>query len=57
MEFDKKAKEQGHYDVSENDNWKPCLKCGGELTQERKAFFICVNCKQGYIADEDDMKK
>ncbi len=57
MEIDKKAKQEGHYDVGENDNWKPCIKCGGELTQERKAFFVCINCKQEYIADEGDMKR
>ncbi len=27
-----------------------------DLTQKRKAFFECVNCKQGFIADEEDMK-
>ena len=42
--IDGEAKKKGHYDVSKNDDWKPCLKCGGELTQERKAFFVCVNC-------------
>lgn len=44
-------------DISDNDSWKPCLKCGGELTQERKAFFVCVNCKQEYIGDEEDMRQ
>ena len=45
-------------EVQEDDlNWKPCIKCGGELTQERKALFICVSCKQEYIADEEDMKQ
>ncbi len=44
--------------VKEDDfNWESCIICGGELTQERKAFFVCVNCKQEYIADEEDMKK
>ena len=44
--------------VNEDDlNWKPCLFCKGELTQERKAFFVCVNCGQEYIADEEDMKQ
>ena len=46
------------YQVQEHDlNWKLCIKCGGELTQERRAFFVCINCKQEYIADEEDMKK
>ena len=57
MEVDQEAKEKGFYDVQEKDEWKPCIKCGGELTQERKAFFVCVNCNQEYIADEEDMKK
>ena len=37
-------------------NWKPCLKCGAEIIQERKAFFVCINCKQEYIADEEDIR-
>ncbi len=56
-EIDKKAFKQGFYETQGEDNWKPCLFCGGELVQERKAFFICINCKQTYIADEEDMKK
>lgn len=44
-------------EVSENDSWIPCLMCQGELVQERKAFFVCVNCKQGYIAEEGDMRQ
>ncbi len=56
MDIDEKAKQQGFYDVNKNDNWKPCIKCGGELTQERKAFFVCVNCNQEYIADEEDIR-
>ena len=45
-------------EVQQDDfNWKPCLRCGGELTQERKAFFVCVNCKQEYIGVEEDMKR
>lgn len=43
--------------ITKNDNWRPCIFCQGELTQERKAFFVCVNCKQCYIADEEDMRK
>lgn len=42
-------------EVADEDNWKPCIRCGGELVQERKAFFVCINCKQEYIADEQDM--
>ncbi len=57
MVFDQEAKDKGFFDVNEKDEWKPCIKCGGELTQERKAFFVCVNCGQEYIADEEDMKK
>ncbi len=38
-------------------NWKPCIKCGAELTQVRKAFFQCIDCKQEYIADEEDMRR
>ncbi len=52
-----KEEEKEHWQVSDDDlNWKPCLKCGGELTQKRKAFFECINCGQTYIADEEDMK-
>ena len=54
---DEKAKSLGFYDVDEKDEWKPCIKCGGELTQERKAFFVCLTCRQEYIADEGDMKR
>ena len=53
-----KEEEKEFWKVNQDDlNWKSCIKCGGELTQKRKAFFECINCKQGYIADEDDMKK
>jgi len=55
--IDEDAKKKGFYDVNEKDEWKPCIKCGGELVQERKAFFVCINCKQEYIANEEDMKK
>ena len=54
MQFSQEAKEKGFYDVSEKDEWKPCIMCGGELTQERNANFVCVNCGQEYIADEED---
>lgn len=54
--LDTEAKEKGFYDVEENDSWKPCVFCGGELVQERKAFFKCINCGQGYIADAKDMR-
>ncbi len=57
MVIDEQAKEKGFYETSENDNWKPCLRCGAELVQERKAFFVCINCKQEYIADEEDLRK
>lgn len=53
-----KEEEKEHWQVNEDDlNWKPCLFCGGELTQKRKAFFECINCDQTYIADEEDMKR
>ena len=58
MSIKNKMKEKEFSEVQEDDTqWKPCLFCGGELTQERKAFFVCINCKQRYIADEEDMKK
>ena len=45
-------------EIKEDDTqWKPCIKCGAEITQIRKAFFQCINCKQEYIADEEDMKR
>lgn len=56
MKIDEEAVEKGFYETQEEDNWKPCLVCKGELVQERKAFFVCINCKQTYIADEEDMK-
>jgi len=37
--------------------WKPCLICGGELLQIRKALFTCLKCNQEYIADEEDMRE
>lgn len=42
-------------ETSEDDTWKPCLICGGELTQVRKALWTCLSCNQEYIADEVDM--
>lgn len=44
-----------YLETMDEDNWKPCICCGAELVQERKAFFVCINCKQEYIADEQDM--
>lgn len=44
--------------VDDDDlSWKPCLVCGCEITQERKAFFVCINCGQTYISDEEDMRR
>jgi len=43
-------------DVSDDDTWKPCLFCGGGITQVRKALFTCENCNKEYIADEEDMR-
>ncbi len=58
QEIEFKEEDKEFYEVSEDDfNWKSCIICGGELTQKRKAFFVCVNCKQEYIADEEDMKR
>lgn len=56
LEEKRRGMPEGTLDISENDNWKPCIVCGGELVQERKAFFKCVNCGQGYIAAEEDMR-
>ena len=42
--------------TSEDNNWKPCILCGGELIQVRKALFTCLGCNQEYIADEEDMR-
>ena len=56
-EIEYKEGEKEYWETSDDDlNWKPCIACGGELTQVRKAFFQCINCKQEYIADEEDMK-
>ena len=44
-------------ETSDEDTWKPCMRCGGNITQVRKALFTCLNCNQEYIADEEDMKK
>ncbi len=50
--------EKQFFETGKDDlSWKPCILCGAELTQVRKAFFECINCKQGYIADEEDMRK
>ena len=43
-------------EISNDDSWKPCMICGGELTQVRKALFTCLKCDQEYIADEEDMR-
>ncbi len=50
----KKKKE--FLETSDDDTWRPCLFCGGELTQVRKALWTCLNCNQEYIADEEDMR-
>lgn len=58
MNVEFKEKDKQFFQVSKDDlNWKPCIICNGELTQKRKAFFECINCKQTYIADEEDMRK
>jgi len=43
-------------ETSDDDTWKPCILCGGELTQVRKALFTCLKCNQEYVADEKDMR-
>lgn len=43
-------------EVDDDDNWKPCLRCGGILTQVRKALFTCLNCDLQVIGDEEDMR-
>ncbi len=45
-----------HLETSDDDTWKPCILCGGELTQVRKALFTCLKCNQEFIADEKDMR-
>ena len=46
-----------YLDINNIDEWKPCIRCGGEILQVRKALFTCSKCGQEYIADEGDMKK
>lgn len=48
---------KGYYDTEMKDDWRPCLRCGSELVQEREAFFVCINCKQEYIATKEDMRR
>lgn len=49
---------QEFFEVSDDDNWIPCLFCGQKkLVQIRKAKFDCENCGQEYIADEEDMRE
>lgn len=45
-----------YLETSDDDTWKSCIICGGELTQVRKALFSCLKCNQEYIADEEDMR-
>ena len=44
-------------EVSEDDTWRPCLMCGGEVTQVRKALFTCLKCNAEFISAEEDMRK
>lgn len=46
-----------YLETSKDDTWKPCILCGGELTQIRKALFTCLKCNQEYIADEKDLRE
>lgn len=51
-------KEKEFFETNKDDlNWVDCPFCKGEITQVRKAFFECINCKQGIIADEQDMMR
>ncbi len=43
-------------ELSDDDTWKPCMICNGEVIQIRKALFSCTMCGQEYIADEQDMR-
>ena len=43
-------------EISNDDTWKSCIMCGGQITQVRKALFTCLKCNQEYIADEEDMR-
>ncbi len=42
--------------LSEDDSWIPCMMCGGEVIQIRKARFSCLKCNIEFIADEKDMR-
>lgn len=44
-------------EVSKDDKWRPCMMCGGEITQVRKALFTCLKCNAEIIADEEDMRR
>lgn len=48
---------QEFLEVSNDDTWKLCFMCGGELTQVRKTRFTCLKCNQEFIADEVDMRQ
>ena len=43
-------------ETSDDDNWKQCIVCGGEITQIRKALFSCITCNIDIVADEQDMR-
>jgi len=48
---------KGYLDVSPNQEWRACLRCGKkEIIQVRKALFTCNNCNQEYISTEEDMR-
>ena len=47
---------QEFLELNEDDTWRSCFVCGGEITQIRKARFSCLNCNQEFIADEEDMR-
>jgi len=43
-------------ETSDDDTWRKCLFCGGQITQVRKALFTCLKCNQEYISIEEDMR-
>jgi len=54
MEKNKIPKEM--LELSDDDTWRPCFFCGGEMIQIRKALFECLKCNQEFISTEEDMR-
>lgn len=40
----------------DNKILEPCILCNGEIIQERRGYFLCVNCGQSYIYNEKDSR-